>query len=627
MSIMISHVWEKKRSTQLREDNRPVDSQVNLSGILKLIPIKDKINLSLGTGLRVLINFLDLFALAGVGIIAVVITQLGSSSNSIPLVTIPIIGVVPISEKLTVSIAMVVATLFLVKSVSAVFLNDWIGIQIAKIESKQANTILSYVFGERLGIKSVVSISELQNILVISLNALFANFLTSSITLLAEFSLLIILLVGFFVISPIATLAMVCYLGAVVAGLNYFVARRVRKEAGIGYSAINSTLKSTRDFFSVFKEIRLEGNTEEWVSRIDDAKFEASRSAIRGLNLNGIPRYVIESALIIGVFGFMSVVLLYSSLASQALVIGIFLTGGLRLVASLLPLQAAINTYKHSQEVGLDAFRLLTTIGKSTPHETQPQLEILSNKQGLGIEVRQLSFAFNDKDRPILTDLSFSIESGSKFAIVGPSGSGKTTLFNLILGFEEPTHGNVKIGGLAPGELINSHPGIIGYVPQKPHLISATFSENITLSHTAEVGLSEISNAIQLAGLIDVQNRLEFGSKTFLEPDSSSLSGGEIQRLGLARALLRKPKILLLDEATSALDAETEESINQSLNSLRGKVTTIVIAHRLSTIQDADKILYLDHGVIQGIGTFTELTKQVPGFARAVKLMMLDDKG
>lgn len=600
---------------------------VTLLGILRLIPTKDKMLLSIGTSFRVLINFLDLFALAGVGVIAMVITQLGNANGASPLISLPLLGEVSISEKATVTIAFVVASLFILKSISAILLNDWIGIQIAKIESKQANSILTYVFGKQLGIHSISSISDLQNLLIVSLNALFANFLTASITLLAEISLLFILIIGFFAINPLATFAMIIYLGGVVVGLNFFVSRRVRKEANIGYLASNATLKSTRDFYSVFKEVRLEGNTYEWVDRIDEAKFQASKSSIRGLNLNGIPRYVIESALILGVFAFMSVVITFSSLASQAIVIGIFLTGGLRLVASLLPLQAALNTYKHSQEVGLDSYLLLSKIKKlkinSKIHtKTIPSVQNMA----LSLEVKNLSFRFENQQREILSDITFNIEAGTKFAVVGPSGSGKSTLFNLLLGFEAPNSGYVSINGLSPNELIEHFPGKIGYVPQKPHLISASFAENITLSSKNTVDEDDLFRAIQYSGLDEVVDRLDFGIHTFLEPDSSSLSGGEVQRLGLARALLREPKILLLDEATSALDAETEDLINKSINSLRGHITTVVIAHRLSTVKDADKILYLDYGKVQGIGTFKELTKQVPGFAKAVQLMMLNEE-
>ncbi|MGA1033662.1 MAG: ATP-binding cassette domain-containing protein, partial [Aquiluna sp.] len=115
------------------------------------------------------------------------------------------------------------------------------------------------------------------------------------------------------------------------------------------------------------------------------------------------------------------------------------------------------------------------------------------------------------------------------------------------------------------------------------------------------------------------------GLELEVTPDSGQLSGGEIQRLGLARALFRDPKILFLDEATSALDAETESKISKVLDSLRSQMTVVLIAHRLSTVMNADKIIYLDNGEVVAQGTFAELKKQVPDFAKAVQLMDLGE--
>jgi ABC-type multidrug transport system fused ATPase/permease subunit len=113
----------------------------------------------------------------------------------------------------------------------------------------------------------------------------------------------------------------------------------------------------------------------------------------------------------------------------------------------------------------------------------------------------------------------------------------------------------------------------------------------------------------------------DLGAETQLHPDAGQLSGGEIQRIGLARALYRRPKILFLDEATSALDAETESRVSKMLESFKGEVTVLTIAHRISTVKNADKIVYLQDGKVQGQGTFAELKKSVPGFMEAVRLM------
>lgn len=599
-------------------------SEVTVSGIYGLVPKKYKPRFLIGVSLRVLTNFFDLFALAGVGLLALIVTSSAESTKS-ATVKVPMIGELQVSDQLAVVIAMCVAMLFLLKSLTSIKLNNWIGRIIAEIETDASRRILKYIFLHPRGLRGFSSISSLQNVLTVSLNSLFANLLTSTVTLLAEVSLLLILVIGFLIISPWATLGLIIYLAGVVVGLNFFVASRVKKESKIGYVSSQNTLQGTRDLFSVRREAKLNATTSEWVEYVANSKFQASHSAVRGLNLNGIPRYVIESSLIFGVFLFMGVVLLFSSLAEQSIVIGVFLTGGLRLVASMLPLQAAVNTFRVSTVAGQPAFSLLVEISKDNKDEVkllETNSEHLNTKGPFGISVSNLSFGYGHK-KSVLKNISFEVKPGTKFAIVGPSGSGKSTLFELLLGFETPDSGDIEISGVSPEIAISNYSGEIGFVPQKPTLISGTFLENLTLSKQNLFSITEIEKVLELAGLSSVVSKLSKGLNTELEPDSTALSGGEIQRLGLARALLRNPKLLLLDEATSALDAATEYSVTTSLDNLKNQTTILVIAHRLSTVQNADTILYLDKGEVQGTGNFDELVKSVPNFAGAVKLMKL----
>jgi ATP-binding cassette subfamily C protein len=162
-------------------------------------------------------------------------------------------------------------------------------------------------------------------------------------------------------------------------------------------------------------------------------------------------------------------------------------------------------------------------------------------------------------------------------------------------------------------------------VTQRPHLVTGSILENVSLVEDASTDQGKAHKSLVRAGLIkftQVENWFELQIK----PDSGQLSGGEIQRLGLARALYSNPKILFLDEATSALDAETEAEITKVLQSLKNEMTVILIAHRLSTVKHADKIIYLDKGKILAVGNFSELKAQVPDFAKAVELMDLSEK-
>jgi ABC-type multidrug transport system fused ATPase/permease subunit len=297
------------------------------------------------------------------------------------------------------------------------------------------------------------------------------------------------------------------------------------------------------------------------------------------------------------------------------------MAGGLRVVASLIPLQAAINQMVDGANRGSLALERLTTISKRDG-SLVVDVDKTVDAFPLSLRVEGVSFSFVAGIQ-VVRDLVFNVEPGQKVAIVGPSGAGKTTAFELATGFRLPDSGEISLGGVSPRWLLENGQGAIGIVPQRPHLVSGTLAENVSLAPLQDTNFDAVADRLSLAGLSHFATADSMAME--VRPDSGQLSGGEIQRLGLARALYRDPGILFLDEATSALDAETESEINEVLDSLRGQMTVVLIAHRLSTVKNADKIIYMNNGVIVAEGTFKELQKKVPDFEKAVKLMGLDD--
>jgi ABC-type multidrug transport system fused ATPase/permease subunit len=182
----------------------------------------------------------------------------------------------------------------------------------------------------------------------------------------------------------------------------------------------------------------------------------------------------------------------------------------------------------------------------------------------------------------------------------------------------------IKISGLSPLEAIEKWPGAIGYVPQDVVILNGTVKENVSFGYaTEEVPEALINEALSKAHLFDHVSGLENGINSYVGDKGTKLSGGQRQRLGIARALVSQPKLLILDEATSSLDGKSEADISDSINEFRGEVTTIVIAHRLSTIRTADKVIYMNRGSIEFVGTFDEVRQNVPEFDNQAKLMGL----
>ncbi|MEK3807432.1 ABC transporter ATP-binding protein [Bacillus sp. FSL H8-0547] len=218
----------------------------------------------------------------------------------------------------------------------------------------------------------------------------------------------------------------------------------------------------------------------------------------------------------------------------------------------------------------------------------------------------EVDFAY--KNDPILTKVAMEIEPGKTTAIVGPSGSGKTTLFSLMERYYKPTGGAILLGEDGIEEFsLQSWREQIGYVPQESPITSGTVKENICYGLTRDPKDDEIVRAAEMAYAHQFIEEFPEGYHTQVGERGVKLSGGQRQRIGIARALLRDPKLLLLDEATSSLDSHSEIVVQKALGNLMKGRTTLVIAHRLSTVIDADKIIFLDKGKVTGSGTHEQL--------------------
>jgi len=230
----------------------------------------------------------------------------------------------------------------------------------------------------------------------------------------------------------------------------------------------------------------------------------------------------------------------------------------------------------------------------------------------LRLEAVRFAYDANQED-PVLDRVSFAIPSGQVTALVGPSGSGKTTLFALLERFYEPAGGSILYGNepIAVYDL-PAWRSRIGYVSQESPLMAGTIRQNIAYGLDREVADAELRQAAAMAYADGFIDELPQGYDTEVGERGMKLSGGQRQRIAIARALLRDPKILMLDEATSSLDSRSESVVQQALNNLMRGRTTLIIAHRLSTVIDADQIVFLDKGVVTGIGTHQQLTATHP---------------
>ena len=239
-----------------------------------------------------------------------------------------------------------------------------------------------------------------------------------------------------------------------------------------------------------------------------------------------------------------------------------------------------------------------------------------------GIELNNVSFRYNENMPNVVDNLSLKIRPGQYVAIVGSTGCGKSTLMRIMLGFEKPQKGAVYYDGKdLSGIDLKSLRRKIGVVMQNGKLFQGDIYSNITIS-APQLSMDDAWKAAEMAGIADDIHRMPMGMHTIISEGSGGISGGQRQRLMIARAIAPKPRILMFDEATSALDNITQKIVSESLAKL--KCTRIVIAHRLSTIRECNRIIYLEKGKIVEDGTYDELIALNGKFAQLVERQRLD---
>jgi ATP-binding cassette subfamily B protein len=263
---------------------------------------------------------------------------------------------------------------------------------------------------------------------------------------------------------------------------------------------------------------------------------------------------------------------------------------------------------------GLESMRSIHEVLQAPDLERNEGKLQLSRVDGR-FELRDVSYIYDDGNAG-LSKVNLTVQPGETIAFVGPSGAGKSTLLNLLLGFIRPTGGQILLDGVDMDQIdLRSYRAFLSVVPQESLLFDGTVWENVTYGLDS-VKPDTVEQALRDAYALDFVRALPHSWDTAIGERGARLSGGQRQRLAIARALVRDPKVLLLDEATSALDSQSEAQVQAALARLMRGRTTFVVAHRLSTIRDADRLVVLDRGHVQELGSHEELVRQGGLYAR-----------
>lgn len=355
-----------------------------------------------------------------------------------------------------------------------------------------------------------------------------------------------------------------------------------------------------------YETVKYFGNEMHEADRYDGSLQNYEKAAVKSIQSLSVVNIgqsaIISLGLVIVMF------MAANGVVNKTMTIGDFTLVVMYLIQLYIPLNFLGFVYRQIRQSLTDMddmFSMLDIEKEIVDKENAPDLEV----KGGSLEFDEVYFGYND-DREILKGLSFKVEAGKTVAIVGPSGAGKSTISRLIFRFYDVQKGAVRIDGQDIRDITqNSLRKNIGIVPQDTVLFNDTIKYNIAYGYPG-ASEEEIARAARMSSIDGFIEKLSEGYDTMVGERGLKLSGGEKQRVAIARTILKDTPILLFDEATSALDSKTEQDILKSLKEVSKGRTTLVIAHRLSTVVSADEILVIDCGKVIERGTHTELLKK-----------------
>ena len=404
---------------------------------------------------------------------------------------------------------------------------------------------------------------------------------------------------------------------AIVYLILFKVVKRSLERNGKAISQIFSKrYRLNNEGFGGIKDLLLLGRGDNFIESFNQTSKSLAHSQGTINALAQVPRYFIELV----AFGSMMTITLYLISSYDGNLGMILPTLSLYTLAAFKLLPAIQNIYANVAAIkgNIAAFE---SIHDDLIWSSKPKALIQESKQSFlrvkhQISLNNITFTYPDKTKSTLQKINMSILANSVIGIVGPSGSGKSTLINILLGLIEPQQGEMKIDNtILNYKNRRSWQNTIGFVAQDIFLSDRSIAENVAFGISKnEINLDKVKKALELSHLTELLQSLEKGIYTPVGERGVKLSGGQSQRIGIARALYHEAEILVFDEATSSLDGISERRVMDAIHEFGGQKTIIMIAHRIKTVQNCNKIFYIDKGRVVDQGTYKELIERNDDF-------------
>jgi len=596
---------------------------------LRLLNPRERAYLGVVVVIQIFIGLIDLVALALVAALG----SLGAtyvSGFALPqsirnvIETLGLGGVA--TQQLLVIIALATGFLFVFRSAATLILTRRIALFLANrqtrisVELAKKISTTSYAWLKRRDLNEVIYATT------DGVGSLFQGVVANAMIIIGELFFLILILSGLIVVDPFTAFITLIFFSLLGFG-SYRAVRAYTSR--LGQQNAISSIKGRNQMASMllaYKEIFAFQRQSSFLNEFIVTREKTTHSLALGGWVQQIPKASAEVGLVIGGAGLIGLQAWQSDAASGLSTLLVFLAAASRLTPSLLRVQGSMLGLRSNSGGAEVTLRVISDVEKADQEvNVDQESRLREDFMPLSVEVSNLSFRYPDGNDQVVSDISLRIEPGSFVALAGSSGSGKTTLADILIGIYAGGTGSVRFNGIPNREWVKANPGGIGYVPQSPYILGGDFITNIALGIPEDdVDLNRIDEVIAKAQLTDLVRSMPDGLHTDLSNFGSRLSGGEKQRLALARALYTNPSLLIIDEGTSALDGRTELEVTRAILGLRNTLTIIVIAHRLASIKEADQIFLLDKGRLIATGDFKTLRESSKEFQEQVSYMNLD---
>ncbi len=432
-----------------------------------------------------------------------------------------------------------------------------------------------------------------------NVNFVCLNFVTGILkpiaTLCSEAILFTLIIIALAILNFKAALLLIVIFLPAIWLYYFFIRRRLNKYGKAENEAHKARFKSVTESFRGYADIEINNAFAQMLSAFNDSTDQLIAMRKHNATLSAMPQSIIETTLAAGM-ATLVIIGAYTPQGNIGLLFGIFAVAAVRLMPSIRNILSAVTAIRYNLYT-LDTLQNID--GDYTTNEHTVERLNLREK----IEINNLSFRYdNPQDKEstmVIKDLSLTITRGERLGIKGVSGAGKSTLMNLILGLYTPTSGEILIDGIRlDATTCRKWQNSIGYVPQSVFIADTTLAENVALGVAPQnIDRQRVEKVLEVASLKQFNEGLAEGIDTMIGESGCRVSGGERQRIGIARALYRQPDILFFDEATSALDKDTESSVNRAIESLstnNRELTIVVIAHRETSLGYCNRIINIE---------------------------------